>query len=62
MVVRVDQSYMPFRVIYEFAGSPWGTGTITGSDGSRQPSKLELQMAETQGSAFYQLLARHKFD
>ena len=46
----------------EFAGSPWGAGTITGPTGARSPSELELRVAKTQGSAFYQLLSKHKFD
>lgn len=34
-------------------GSPWGAGTFAAADGSRQPTKLELELAETQGKAFY---------
>lgn len=30
-------------------GSPYGAGTIAGADGSRQPSELELGIAEAQG-------------
>lgn len=30
-------------------GSPWGAGCLSGSDGSRQPSKLELGLATYQG-------------
>ncbi|MEP6145839.1 MAG: NAD(P)H:quinone oxidoreductase, partial [Nisaea sp.] len=30
-------------------GSPYGAGTIAGPDGSRQPSDLELSIAEYQG-------------
>lgn len=30
-------------------GSSWGSGTLSGPDGSRQPSNLELEMAEAQG-------------
>jgi NAD(P)H dehydrogenase (quinone) len=30
-------------------GSPWGAGTIAGSDGSRQPSAKELAQARFQG-------------
>jgi len=29
-------------------GSAWGAGTLTNGDGSRQPSKLELDFAEFQ--------------
>lgn len=30
-------------------GSPWGAGTIAGSDGKRSPTKIELQIARFQG-------------
>jgi NAD(P)H dehydrogenase (quinone) len=30
-------------------GSPYGASTITGGDGSRQPSKVELEAARYQG-------------
>ncbi|TMW62503.1 hypothetical protein Poli38472_005121 [Pythium oligandrum] len=33
-------------------GSPWGAGTLAGGDGSRQPSKLELDVAKAQGESF----------
>jgi NAD(P)H dehydrogenase (quinone) len=36
-------------------GSPWGAGTYAGSDGSRQPSKLELDVAKVQGESFAQV-------
>jgi NAD(P)H dehydrogenase (quinone) len=39
-------------------GSPWGAGTFAGADGSRQPSALELQVAEAQGKAFYEAVAK----
>ncbi|KAI0746609.1 flavoprotein-like protein [Daedaleopsis nitida] len=42
-------------------GSPWGAGTFAGVDGSRQPSALELEVAEIQGKAFYETLAKVKF-
>ncbi|CAF3629920.1 unnamed protein product [Rotaria socialis] len=32
-------------------GSPYGSGTLAG-DGSRQPTRLELQLAQTQGNEF----------
>ncbi|KAJ3515715.1 hypothetical protein NLJ89_g1587 [Agrocybe chaxingu] len=41
-------------------GSPWGAGTFASSDGSRQPSKLELEVAEIQGQLFYDTLAKVK--
>jgi len=39
-------------------GSPWGAGTFSGADGSRQPSEAELSLAETQGKAFYGVVAK----
>ncbi len=33
-------------------GSPWGSGTVSGGDGSRQPSELELEIAQFQGYLF----------
>ncbi|PNY24884.1 Minor allergen Alt a 7 [Tolypocladium capitatum] len=39
-------------------GSPWGAGTFAGSDGSRQPTPLELEIATIQGENFYQTVAR----
>ncbi|KAF8202131.1 flavoprotein-like protein [Pholiota molesta] len=39
-------------------GSPWGAGTVASSDGSRQPSALELEVAGIQGSSFYEILAK----
>lgn len=42
-------------------GSPWGAGTLSSSDGSRQPSDLELEIAETQGFEFGNLLKRVQF-
>jgi len=42
-------------------GSPWGAGTFSDADGSRQPTELELTIAEKQGKAFYETLAKVKF-
>lgn len=39
-------------------GSPWGAGTLTAADGSRQPSALELEVATIQGKTFYEHVAR----
>ncbi|TYZ62355.1 hypothetical protein PybrP1_001854 [[Pythium] brassicae (nom. inval.)] len=36
-------------------GSPWGSGTYAGGDGSRQPSQLELDVAKVQGSSFAEI-------
>ncbi|KAK1024222.1 flavodoxin-like fold protein [Friedmanniomyces endolithicus] len=42
-------------------GSPWGAGTFSAGDGSRQPSAKELELAEKQGHAFYQAVAKVNF-
>lgn len=34
-------------------GSPWGSGTFSAGDGSRQPSELEIQLATHHGKYFY---------
>ncbi|KAJ4372339.1 flavodoxin-like fold protein [Neocucurbitaria cava] len=39
-------------------GSPWGAGTFSAGDGSRQPSALELRVATAQGKAFYETVAK----
>lgn len=33
-------------------GSPWGAGTLAGTDGSKQPSKTEKDVAQIQGEEF----------
>eukprot|EP00403_Amphidinium_massartii_P015486 CAMPEP_0178412364 /NCGR_PEP_ID=MMETSP0689_2-20121128/21979_1 /TAXON_ID=160604 /ORGANISM="Amphidinium massartii, Strain CS-259" /LENGTH=465 /DNA_ID=CAMNT_0020033613 /DNA_START=96 /DNA_END=1493 /DNA_ORIENTATION=+ len=33
-------------------GSPWGSSTFAGADGSRQPSEIELKIAAKQGATF----------
>lgn len=38
-------------------GSPWGAGTFSGADGSRQPSAKELEVATIQGEAFYKAVS-----
>lgn len=42
-------------------GSPWGAGTFAGADGSRQPTALELKIAEAQGKAFYETVSKVDF-
>jgi len=42
-------------------GSPWGAGTFAASDGSRQPSARELEIATIQGKTFYEALAKVNF-
>ena len=39
-------------------GSPWGAGTFAAADGSRQPTALELEIAEIQGKSFYDHVAK----
>ncbi|KIJ99488.1 hypothetical protein K443DRAFT_8371 [Laccaria amethystina LaAM-08-1] len=39
-------------------GPPWGSQTFAGSDGSHQPSKLELEVAENHGSSFTKIVSR----
>lgn len=38
--------------------SPYGAGSFAGSDGSRQPSALELEIAEIQGKSFYETVQK----
>jgi NAD(P)H dehydrogenase (quinone) len=38
--------------------SPYGSGTIAGSDGSRQPSDLEKGVAESHGKHFAGIAAK----
>ncbi|KAF7430217.1 Minor allergen Alt a 7 [Pleurotus ostreatus] len=42
-------------------GSPWGSGTFAGPDGSRQPSALELEIATLQGQYLYEVVSKVKF-
>ncbi|KAB8067635.1 flavo protein-like protein [Aspergillus leporis] len=42
-------------------GSPWGAGTFAGADGSRQPTEIELSLAEEQGKAFYEAVSKVSF-
>ena len=39
-------------------GTPWGAGTFAGADGSRQPTPLEIRVAEAQGKQFFEFAAR----
>ncbi|KAJ5718985.1 NADH-quinone oxidoreductase [Penicillium malachiteum] len=60
--------YVPLGYKHSFAqlanlteihgGSPWGAGTFAGPDGSRKPTALELEIAEIQGKAFYETVAK----
>ncbi|KAF7975418.1 hypothetical protein HWV62_9659 [Athelia sp. TMB] len=42
-------------------GSPWGAGTFAASDGSRQPTALELEIAEIQGKSFFETVSKVSF-
>lgn len=42
-------------------GSPWGAGTFAASDGSRQPTPLELEIATIQGESFGQAISKVTF-
>ncbi|KAG5719046.1 Minor allergen Alt a 7 [Termitomyces sp. T112] len=42
-------------------GSPWGAGTFASSTGARQPSELELKVANVQGRAFWEVVSKVKF-
>lgn len=39
-------------------GSPWGAGTMAASDLTRNPSDLELRIAQIQGKTFYEVAAK----
>eukprot|EP00284_Hemiselmis_tepida_P014278 CAMPEP_0174928282 /NCGR_PEP_ID=MMETSP1355-20121228/22833_1 /TAXON_ID=464990 /ORGANISM="Hemiselmis tepida, Strain CCMP443" /LENGTH=200 /DNA_ID=CAMNT_0016174435 /DNA_START=81 /DNA_END=683 /DNA_ORIENTATION=- len=40
--------------------TPYGAGTFAGADGSRKPTQLELDVAETQGKTFCGIAAKLK--
>ncbi|KAG5653304.1 Minor allergen Alt a 7 [Sphagnurus paluster] len=42
-------------------GSPWGAGTYSNSDGSRQPTPLELEIAQIHGKSFWNIVKRVDF-
>jgi len=41
-------------------GGPWGAGTFTGPDGSRQPTEIELGLALSQGKRIAEVAAAYK--
>ncbi|PPQ93614.1 hypothetical protein CVT25_000948 [Psilocybe cyanescens] len=63
--------YVPFGYSHAFAqltnldevhgGSPWGAGTFASSTGARQPTPLELEIAEIQGESFYKTVSKVSF-
>jgi len=42
-------------------GSPWGAGTFSGADGSRQPTPLELDIATRHGKYFFNVVNKVTF-
>ncbi len=58
--VRVEIRLM-FMILRIYSGSPWGAGTFASADGSRQPSPLELEIAELQGKHFWETVSKVKF-
>ncbi len=42
-------------------GSPWGAGTFASSDGSRQPTELELEIARIHGKSFGEAVNKVSF-
>ncbi|KAL1921831.1 uncharacterized protein VTP21DRAFT_10473 [Calcarisporiella thermophila] len=40
-------------------GSPYGAGTMTKADGSRMPTKLELEVARAQGQRFAEIVSQY---
>lgn len=61
MVVGVPYSEARQMTLAEITGgSPYGASTITGGDGSRQPSENELAIARFQGRHVAQIAARLK--
>jgi len=47
--------------MYFLLGSPWGAGTYAGIQGERQPSALELEIAQIQGKSFWQTVSKVTF-
>jgi len=58
-IVGLDYGYAGLTVISEVAGgTPYGASTISGGDGARQPTPLELDGARHQGRRIAQTAAR----
>ncbi|KAG9246595.1 NADH-quinone oxidoreductase [Calycina marina] len=65
-VIYVPLGYKPaFSLITNLSevhgGSPWAAGTFTSADGSRQPTALELEMANIQGESFATIIKKVDF-
>ena len=52
----IDPKVFSYEEIH--GGSPWGSGTYAGPDGSRQPTFMELSIAENHGRHFAKLTAK----
>ena len=52
----IDPKVFSYEEIH--GGSPWGSGTYAGPDGSRQPTSMELSIAENHGRHFAKLTAK----
>ena len=52
----IDSKVFSYEEIH--GGSPWGDGTYAGTDGSRQPTSMELSIAENHGRHFAKLTAK----
>jgi len=57
MDFKVDDFPAPF-LPSKATISPWGSGTYSGPDGSRQPTSMELSIAENHGRHFAKLTAK----
>ncbi|KAK9247425.1 flavoprotein-like protein [Lipomyces tetrasporus] len=61
-ITFVPAGYRAFGQMANFnevhGGSPWGAGTYAGADGSRQPTALEKEIAEIQGTGFYKYIEK----
>jgi multimeric flavodoxin WrbA len=66
VVSAFPQHHKECHFIYKRAilekGSSWGAGTFAGTDGSRQPSPLELEIASLQGKGFWETVAKYHGD
>lgn len=68
VIVHHGMIYVPLGYAKAFAqitnlnevhgSSPYGAGSFAGPDGSRQPSALELEIAEIQGKSFYETVQK----
>ena len=53
----IDPKVFSYEEIH--GGSPWGSGTYAGPDGSRQLTSMELSIAENHGRHFAKLTAKN---